>query len=44
MTQQLTDEEYRSFMLYRARTAVIAAVRADRAEEYGPRNAVGVSC
>ena len=29
MAQQMTDEEYRSFMLDRARTAVLATVRAD---------------
>ena len=29
MAQQMTNEEYRSFMLTRARTAVLATVRAD---------------
>jgi PPOX class probable F420-dependent enzyme len=29
VAQQMTDEEYRSFMLDRARTAVLATVRAD---------------
>ena len=29
MAQQMTNEEYRSFMLDRARTAVLATVRAD---------------
>jgi PPOX class probable F420-dependent enzyme len=29
MTQQMTDEEYRSFLIDRARTAILATVRAD---------------
>ena len=36
MAQQMTDEEYRSFMLGRARTAVLATVRADGRPHVAP--------
>ena len=36
MAQQMTDEEYRTFMLDRARTAVLATVRADGRPHVAP--------
>jgi PPOX class probable F420-dependent enzyme len=36
VAQQMTDEEYRSFMLDRARTAVLATVRADGRPHVAP--------
>ena len=36
MAQRMTDEEYRGFMLDRARTAVLATVRADGSPHTAP--------
>ena len=51
MAQQVTNDEYRSFMLDRARTAVLATVRADgdtaeRAPHTlaAPKNAEKLTC
>ena len=36
MTQQMTEEEYRSFLLQRSRTAILATVRADGRPHVAP--------